>query len=469
MQLLFVHSSPLSGVVHEDVNRAVGVDGLGDQPLEQTAPSIPIVTSELLRSPRSVLRGQDDDLAGGAVVLHVAVGVGDLAHGKDAVEVDPVMAVLHRLDDLLEDLPVAVAVDHPAAEAPQLHLQPFGLGLGALGVPVAPEESGDAGPAAWCQSVQRLHHRPGAHQLAQPVDPIGQERTYGGGHVAVHDYRAPDAARLQRRALGLLAGGGKDGEAAVLCDGDRGHPHRRGAAVHQQRLALAQSQLLQRAPGRTEALGDGPQLRPVQRRLHGDRLAGGQQRVLLVAAVVVAAHPAHRGDDPLPGLQVRARRLHDFAHALYAEHAGEADRVARAAGARDQLRVVQAERAHADQDPSGPRVGDRALLDSQHLWPTGPMNDDRLHRQRASQIAPPETPARPRAPLRPRASTPDRVFVLITASVLAGEFLPTRRKPILLSGLGLSMFTFAIIAWGENITSQFSTVAELFQYLTGAP
>jgi hypothetical protein len=59
------------------------------------------------------------------------------------------------------------------------------------------------------------------------------------------------------------------------------------------------------------------------------------------------------------------------------------------------------------------------------------------------------------------------VFVLITASVLAGEFLPTRRKPILLSGLGLSMFTFAIIAWGENITSQFSTVAELFQYLTG--
>jgi hypothetical protein len=51
------------------------------------------------------------------------------------------------------------------------------------------------------------------------------------------------------------------------------------------------------------------------------------------------------------------------------------------------------------------------------------------------------------------------VFVLITASVLAGEFLPTRRKSILLSGLGLSMFTFAIIAWGENITSQFSTVA----------
>jgi hypothetical protein len=59
------------------------------------------------------------------------------------------------------------------------------------------------------------------------------------------------------------------------------------------------------------------------------------------------------------------------------------------------------------------------------------------------------------------------VFVLIVASVLAREFLPTRRKPILLSALGLSMFTFAIIAWGENITGGFATVAELFQYLTG--
>jgi hypothetical protein len=32
------------------------------------------------------------------------------------------------------------------------------------------------------------------------------------------------------------------------------------------------------------------------------------------------------------------------------------------------------------------------------------------------------------------------VFVAIAASVLTGEFLPSRRKPILLAGLGLSMF-----------------------------
>jgi hypothetical protein len=59
------------------------------------------------------------------------------------------------------------------------------------------------------------------------------------------------------------------------------------------------------------------------------------------------------------------------------------------------------------------------------------------------------------------------VFVVIAASVLTGEFLPTRRKPILLSGLALSMFTFALIAWAENITAGFATVAELFQYLAG--
>jgi hypothetical protein len=59
------------------------------------------------------------------------------------------------------------------------------------------------------------------------------------------------------------------------------------------------------------------------------------------------------------------------------------------------------------------------------------------------------------------------VFLAIAASALTGEFLPTRRKPILLSGLGLAMFTFAMLAWGENATSEFSTVAELFQYLAG--
>ncbi len=59
------------------------------------------------------------------------------------------------------------------------------------------------------------------------------------------------------------------------------------------------------------------------------------------------------------------------------------------------------------------------------------------------------------------------VFVVIAASVLAGEFLPTRRKPILLSGLGLAIFTFALMSFAENMIAEFAIVAELFSYLTG--
>lgn len=58
-------------------------------------------------------------------------------------------------------------------------------------------------------------------------------------------------------------------------------------------------------------------------------------------------------------------------------------------------------------------------------------------------------------------------FIAIAASVLSGEFLPRRRKPILLAGLGLSMFTFAVMGFGQNMTAQFDSVAELFTYFAG--
>lgn len=59
------------------------------------------------------------------------------------------------------------------------------------------------------------------------------------------------------------------------------------------------------------------------------------------------------------------------------------------------------------------------------------------------------------------------VFVVIVASVLTGEFLPTRRKPILLSGMGLAIFAFGLMSFAENMIGEFATVAELFQYLVG--
>lgn len=59
------------------------------------------------------------------------------------------------------------------------------------------------------------------------------------------------------------------------------------------------------------------------------------------------------------------------------------------------------------------------------------------------------------------------VFLVVAASLLTGEFMPTHRKPILLSGLGLAMFAFAVMSFAENTIGEFSTVAELFGYLTG--
>ena len=59
------------------------------------------------------------------------------------------------------------------------------------------------------------------------------------------------------------------------------------------------------------------------------------------------------------------------------------------------------------------------------------------------------------------------VLVGIIASLVTGEFLPSKGKPILLSSLGLSMFAFGLMAFAENMIGGFSTVAELFGYFSG--
>jgi hypothetical protein len=53
----------------------------------------------------------------------------------------------------------------------------------------------------------------------------------------------------------------------------------------------------------------------------------------------------------------------------------------------------------------------------------------------------------------------------VVASLVSGEFLPQRRKPILLSGLAFSMFVFAVMTFGQNLVGEFSGVAELFTYM----
>lgn len=56
---------------------------------------------------------------------------------------------------------------------------------------------------------------------------------------------------------------------------------------------------------------------------------------------------------------------------------------------------------------------------------------------------------------------------LFVVSIVTGEFLPDRRKPILLTGLCFSVFTFAVMTFANNMVGDFATVAELFAYFTG--
>ncbi len=56
------------------------------------------------------------------------------------------------------------------------------------------------------------------------------------------------------------------------------------------------------------------------------------------------------------------------------------------------------------------------------------------------------------------------IFVLVVVSLVKLEFLPDRRKPVLLSSLALSVFTFSILAMGQNVTAEHEGVAELYIY-----
>jgi hypothetical protein len=56
------------------------------------------------------------------------------------------------------------------------------------------------------------------------------------------------------------------------------------------------------------------------------------------------------------------------------------------------------------------------------------------------------------------------IFVLVVVSLIRLEFMPDRRKSFLLSALALAVFTFSILAMGQNVVGENSGVAELFLY-----
>jgi hypothetical protein len=55
-------------------------------------------------------------------------------------------------------------------------------------------------------------------------------------------------------------------------------------------------------------------------------------------------------------------------------------------------------------------------------------------------------------------------FLGFVASIAAGEFLPTRRKPILVASLGVSLVTIALLVFGQEMVGEFEGVAEAFGY-----
>ncbi len=56
------------------------------------------------------------------------------------------------------------------------------------------------------------------------------------------------------------------------------------------------------------------------------------------------------------------------------------------------------------------------------------------------------------------------IFILVIVSLVRLEFLPERRKSFLLCAMALAIFTFSILAMGENVTGENSGVASLFLY-----
>lgn len=55
-------------------------------------------------------------------------------------------------------------------------------------------------------------------------------------------------------------------------------------------------------------------------------------------------------------------------------------------------------------------------------------------------------------------------FLGFVGSILTGEFLPSRRKPILLAALGVSLLTFGLLIFGQEMVGETEGVASLFGY-----
>jgi hypothetical protein len=56
------------------------------------------------------------------------------------------------------------------------------------------------------------------------------------------------------------------------------------------------------------------------------------------------------------------------------------------------------------------------------------------------------------------------VFVILVISLLKGEFLPHKRKEVLLVGLSLALLTFACLSFGQTSTGNNEGTASIYNY-----
>ena len=56
------------------------------------------------------------------------------------------------------------------------------------------------------------------------------------------------------------------------------------------------------------------------------------------------------------------------------------------------------------------------------------------------------------------------VVILLAMSLIRGEFLTSRRKPLLLAGLAVSMLTLGVMSVANNMVGDFATAMDVFTY-----
>ncbi len=297
----------------------------------------------------------DDELAGGAVMLHVVVGLPHLLQAVvDAVHGEGQPAGRDRADDVLEGVPRQVGGVPGVAR--QAHTLRQVLVRGEVAHrPLVGEAAAETDRAVHPHRAQSVGQGRRADQIKAGVDAVRVQLPHGRRDLTGVEQSVVDTVLRQRRETVGPPGGGQYGGAAPRGQRGGGQPHRGGAAADQHGLIGLQIQADgERAVGGLHHLRQGAQHLPGQVGVDRDDLGQRHRGVLGIAAVIGAAHVPHHRDDLLPGRQAAAGRgrVHD-AGGLDTRHPGKGDPHAQPKP-KLQLRAVEAERLDSDPHPAVP-------------------------------------------------------------------------------------------------------------------